>query len=67
MYGSLVCATYVDETLNLDELDTEEEDETHDEENEGRNDHNEGCGVSNFGDAEELGGTEFGSSWEPWR
>ena len=51
----------------MDELDTRDEDETNNEENDGRNDPNEGYGVSNFGDAEEFGGTEFGSSWEPWR
>ncbi|XP_027155778.1 uncharacterized protein LOC113756214 [Coffea eugenioides] len=49
-----------DETLNLDNLDTGDEDETNNEENVERNDLNAGCDVN------ELGGTEFGRSWEPW-
>ncbi|XP_071921395.1 uncharacterized protein [Coffea arabica] len=49
-----------DETLNLDDLDTRDEDETNNEENVERNDLNVGCDVN------ELGGTEFGRSWEPW-
>ncbi|XP_027171819.1 uncharacterized protein LOC113771439 [Coffea eugenioides] len=50
------------ETLNVDELDTRDEDETNNEENDGRNDPNEGYGVSNFGGAEEFGGAKFGTS-----
>ena len=62
MYGSLVGVNYVDETLNLVELDAGDEDETNNEENEGRNDPNKGCDMSNFGNVEEFGGTEFDTS-----
>ena len=41
-------------------MDTGDEDETNNEENVERNDLNVGCDVN------ELGGTEFGRSWEPW-
>ena len=44
----------------MDDLDTGDEDETNNEENVEINDLNTGCDVN------ELGGTEFGRSWEPW-
>ena len=59
MHGSLVFVTYINETPNLDELDIRDED------NIGRNHLNASYGASNFGDANELGGTKFGRSWEP--
>lgn len=49
MYGSFICVTG-------DELDTGDDDETNNEENVGRNNPNEDCGVSDSGDADELGG-----------
>ena len=62
MYDSLVGVNYVDEALNLVELDAGDEDETNNEENERRNYPNKGYDMSNFDDVEEFGGTKFGYS-----
>ncbi|KAL3514356.1 hypothetical protein ACH5RR_027073 [Cinchona calisaya] len=51
-----------DETLNLNELDTEEENENNDGDNVGGANE-----IFNVDDVQDHGGTEFGASWKPWR